>query len=151
MHLWQLFEHWVLVRIYSRRFRLPSSLLLRRSKEGSSGFFNCVGSLTPPKLVLLGWNGRKIITARNWRCVSRTVKKEGELAAFEEEYRSITDGKLSPNATPAASVVSSKEPVETCDSDLMDEETPPSPPAEGQPTVFNLPSPPLYDHVQVSN
>ena len=57
-------------------------------------------------------------------------------------------GKLSPNATPAASVVSSKEPVESCDSDLMDEETPPSPPAEGQPSVFNLPSPILYDHVQ---
>ena len=30
----------------------------------------------------------------------------------------------------------------------MDEETPPSPPAEGQPSVFNLPSPPLDDHVQ---
>ena len=40
------------------------------------------------------------------------------------------------------------EPVETFDGDHMDEEIPPSPPAEGQATVYNLPSPPLYDHVQ---
>ena len=74
-------------------------------------------------------------------CITNRQKKEGELAAFEEEYRSTTDGKLSPNATPAASVGSLNEPVETFDGDHMDEEIPPSPPAEGQATVYNLPSP----------
>ena len=81
-------------------------------------------------------------------CIANRQKREGELAALQEEKRSITDGKLSPNSTPAASVVSSKEPVESCESDLIDEETPPLPPAEGQPSVFDLPGPPLYDHVQ---
>ena len=30
-------------------------------------------------------------------CITNRQKKEGELAAFEEEYRSTTDGKLSPS------------------------------------------------------
>ena len=45
-------------------------------------------------------------------------------------------------------MVSSKEPDESCDSDLMDEETPPLPPAEGQPSVFGLRGPPMDDPVQ---
>ena len=81
-------------------------------------------------------------------CITNRQQRAGELAALQEEYMSITDGKLSPNSTPAASVVSSKEPDESCDSDLMDDETPPLPPAEGQPSVFGLPGPPMDDPVQ---
>ena len=47
-------------------------------------------------------------------CLTNKQQREEELAALQAEYRSITDGKLSPNSTPAASVVSSKEPVESC-------------------------------------
>ena len=81
-------------------------------------------------------------------CITNRQQRARELAALQEEYRSITDGKLSPNSTPAASVVSSKEPDESFDSDLMDDETPPLPPAEGQPSVFGLPGPPMDDPVQ---
>ena len=45
-------------------------------------------------------------------------------------------------------MVSSKEPDESCDSDLMDDETPPLPPAEGQPSIFGLLGPPMDDPVQ---
>ena len=81
-------------------------------------------------------------------CITNRQQRAGELAALQEEYRSVAGGKLSPNSTPAASVVSSKEPDESCDSDLMDDETPPLPPAEGQPSVFGLPGPPMDDPVQ---
>ena len=77
-------------------------------------------------------------------CITNHQKRAGELAALQEEFRSITDGKLSPNSTPAASMVSSKEPDESCDGDLLDH----LPPAEGRPSVFDLPGPPLDDHVQ---
>ena len=80
-------------------------------------------------------------------CLTNQQQRAAELAALQEEYRSITDGKLSPNSTPAASVVSSKEPDESCDSDLMDEYSPPLPPTEGQPSAFDLPSPPMEDPV----
>ena len=79
-------------------------------------------------------------------CLTNQQQRAEELAALQEEYRSITDGKLSPNSTPAASVVSSKEPVESFDSDLMEDDPPP--PAEGQPSVFDLPSPPMEDPEQ---
>ena len=74
-------------------------------------------------------------------CLTNKQQREEELAALQAEYRSITDGKLSPNSTPAASVVSSKEPVESCDPDLMEDDPPP--PAEGQPLTFELPTPPM--------
>ena len=36
-------------------------------------------------------------------CLTNQQQRAAELAALQEEYRSITDGKLSPNSTPAAS------------------------------------------------
>ena len=71
---------------------------------------------------------------------------EKKRRALEEEYRAITDGKLSPNATPA--VVSVNEPVETVDQDPMNEEIPPTPLAEGQATVKNVPGPLQYEQVR---
>ena len=79
-------------------------------------------------------------------CLTNKQQREEELAALQAEYRSITDGKLSPNSTPAASVVSSKEPVESCDPDLMEDDPPP--PAEGQPLLFEFPTPPMEDAEQ---
>ena len=38
-------------------------------------------------------------------CITNRQQRAGELAALQEEYRSITDGKLLLNSTPAASVV----------------------------------------------
>ena len=79
-------------------------------------------------------------------CLTNKQRREEELAALQAEYRSITDGKLSPNSTPAASVVSSKEPAESCDPDLMEDDPPP--PAEGHPLSFELPTPPMEDAEQ---
>ena len=79
-------------------------------------------------------------------CVANKQRREEELAALQAEYRSVTDGKLSPNSTPAASVASSKEPAESCDPDLMEDEPPP--PEEGHPLVFEFPSPPSEDAEQ---
>ena len=99
--------------------------------------------------MLQSWNGPGIIIAHNWRCVSRTNNKgQQNSLLFRKNIGQSTDGKLSPNSTPAASVVSSKEPDESCDSDLMDDDCPPLPPTEGQPSVFGLPSPPMEDPVQ---
>ena len=78
--------------------------------------------------------------------LTNNQRREEELAALQAEYRSVTDGKLSPNSTPAASVVSSKEPAESCDPDLMEDDPPP--PEEGQPLVFELPTPPVEDAEQ---
>ena len=82
-------------------------------------------------------------------CLTNKQRREEELAALQAEYRSVTDGKLSPNSTPAASVASSKEPAESCDPDLMEDEPPP--PEEGHPVVFELPTPPDEDAEQRTN
>ena len=79
-------------------------------------------------------------------CVANKQRREEELAALQAEYRSVTDGKLSPNSTPAASVVSSREPAESCDPDLMEDDPPP--PAEGHPLVHELPAPAPEDDEQ---
>ena len=82
-------------------------------------------------------------------CLANRQRKEEELALLEEEYRIITDGKLSPNATPPAFVVCSSKPQQDMEEDLMEEETQPSmPPTEGGPVVHEVPAPPACDDVQ---
>ena len=79
-------------------------------------------------------------------CLTNQQQRAEELAALQEEYRSITDGKLSPNSTPTTSIISSKEPIKSFNNDHMEDDPPP--PAEGQPSVFDLPSPPMEDSEQ---
>ena len=60
-------------------------------------------------------------------CITNRQQRAGELAAIQEECRSVAGGKLSPNSNDG---------------------TPPLPPAEGQCSVFGLPGPPMDDPVQ---
>ena len=52
-------------------------------------------------------------------CLASRQRKEDERALLKEECRSITDGKLSPNATPPAFVVCSSKPQQDMEEDLI--------------------------------
>ena len=76
-------------------------------------------------------------------CIASWLRKEEELALLEEEYRRITDGTLSPNATPPTSEVCPSEPPDVVEEDHVENDVrPPPPPSEGGPTVRNVPDPP---------
>ena len=129
------------------QFKLPSSLRPPKVERKEQKLFQLRGLIDTKKAQVA-----KLERSANHHrtqmevCLTNKQQRAAELAALQEENRSITDGKLSPNSTLAASVVSSKEPVESCDPDLMEDDPPP--PAEGQPSVFDLPSPPMEDPVQ---
>ena len=135
---WPLFALWALVRIYSRKFKLPSSLPSAPKVERKEQKLFQLRGLVDTKKAQVAKLERSANHHRTQMevCLTNQQQRPAELAALQEEYRSITDGKLSPNSTPSASVVSSKEPVESCDSDLMEDDPPP--PAEGQPSVFDF-------------
>ena len=59
----------------------------------------------------------KVQWASPFTCIANRAKKKAEVEEEEDEYRRITDGTLSPNATPAVSVGATPA-VSECDSEM---------------------------------